>query len=123
MPTKKTRVELIHRHKTATNKLLQNKKKISNLVKSIEDGKVNVMEFARMRWIDRHGNENSNTSTGYGYSKKNSIFGESAVYYRVRGTLYYRSSSVKLKDNGNFKTKKYGTNKKRYLIQNKTQKP
>lgn len=85
---------------------------------------ISCTEFARMRWFNSNGEDNSNYPSGYGVDKKNSYLGETEIYYRVisTGKLFYRRSSCKyVESTDRYRTKKFGANDERFVWHNKWQ--
>ncbi len=85
---------------------------------------VSCFEFARMRWINNDGSDNSNYPSGNGVDWKNSYLGETEIYYKVKatGNIFYRKSACWYdKKRNQFRTKKFGANHRRYVWHNKWQ--
>tara|TARA_R110000796_G_scaffold134681_1_gene250462 strand:- start:864 stop:1538 length:675 start_codon:yes stop_codon:yes gene_type:complete len=102
--------------------------------KLVRDGKNvdttnNCIEMASIKWIDKNGNEGWQVNKGVKISTKYSTMGESKLWYRANGKLYYRYSIAKISKQLGFKSTfpfigysdhylefKMGTSEKRHLL-------
>jgi len=52
--------------------------------------------FAGLKWINKQGEEGWQVNSGVKISQDYSIFGEMALYYRIKDKLYYKRSKCVL---------------------------